>query len=89
MDLEPDKEEYLPGEIASVVVKSSVHGTALVTLERDGVRRAFTEQITSDAHAITIPLSEEDTPNVFVSVMLIRGGADSQKKFRQPEYRIG
>jgi uncharacterized protein YfaS (alpha-2-macroglobulin family) len=30
-----------------------------------------------------------DAPNVFVSVMLLRGAADSPRKFKAPEYRIG
>jgi uncharacterized protein YfaS (alpha-2-macroglobulin family) len=89
IELEPNKAEYLPGETANIVVKSTVHGNALVTVERDGVRRAFIERIKSDAHAISIPLTGDDTPNIFVSVMLIRGGADSPKRFPCPEYRLG
>ena len=89
VDLEVDKDEYLPGEEAIVVVKSPVHGPALVTVERAKVRRHFTTQITSNAHAVKIPVSLDDAPNVFVSVMIVRGGVDSEKKFPVPEYRMG
>ena len=32
---------------------------------------------------------ETDAPNVFVSVMLLRGANDSPRKIKTPEYRIG
>ena len=30
-----------------------------------------------------------DAPNVFVSVMLLRGANDSPRKFKEPDYRVG
>ncbi len=36
-----------------------------------------------------MPVAETDAPNVFVSVMLLRGANDSPRKIKAPEYRIG
>src|SRR5690606_9722039 len=36
-----------------------------------------------------VPIDEADAPNVFVSVMALRGAQDSPKKFKAPEYRVG
>ncbi|MDA0814891.1 MAG: MG2 domain-containing protein, partial [Verrucomicrobia bacterium] len=49
MEIEANKAEYLPGEEAMIVVKSAVHGPALVTVEREAVRQQVTTEITSDA----------------------------------------
>jgi uncharacterized protein YfaS (alpha-2-macroglobulin family) len=38
---------------------------------------------------VEVPLVEADAPNVFVSVMMLRGAGDSPKKFKAPEYRVG
>ena len=38
---------------------------------------------------VQVPLEETDGPNVFVSVMLLRGAAQSPKKIKQPEFRLG
>ncbi|MGK0187333.1 MAG: hypothetical protein ACI9R3_003120 [Verrucomicrobiales bacterium] len=89
IELQADKKSYLPGEEAKIVVKSAVHGTALVTVERDSVRQQFVTEITSDAQAIPIRIEGHDTPNVFVSVLLVRGGEDCPKQFQRPEYRLG
>lgn len=89
IDLQADKETYLPGEEAMIVVKSAVHGPALVTVERDTVRQQFVTNITSDAQAIPIKIGAEDTPNVFVSVLLVRGGENCPKTFPRPEFRLG
>ena len=89
IDLQADKDEYSPGDEAMILVKSAIHGPALVTVERDSVMRQFVTEITSDAQAIPIVVDDQDTPNVFVSVLLVRGGADSTKKYARPEHRLG
>jgi uncharacterized protein YfaS (alpha-2-macroglobulin family) len=38
---------------------------------------------------VQVPVAETDAPNVFVSVMLLRGANDSPRKIKTPEYRIG
>ena len=89
IELSADKEEYLSGQTAKVLVKTPIAGEALVTIERDKVIRSFVTQLTGNAPVVEVPLVDTDAPNVFISVMMLRGAADSPKKFKAPEYRVG
>jgi alpha-2-macroglobulin len=89
IDLVTDKESYAPGQTATIMVKTPIAGEALVTVERDRVLRSFVKRLSGNAPSIEVPLNESDAPNVFVSVMLLRGANDSVRKIRTPEYRIG
>ncbi len=95
IDLIPEKKTYRPGETARILVKSPwERATALLTVEREGVRsyRPFT--LTSTQQTLSVPLAEGDIPNVFVSVLLVKGrtgntlekdGSDPGK----PSFRLG
>jgi uncharacterized protein YfaS (alpha-2-macroglobulin family) len=89
IDLVTDKESYEPGQTATVLVKTPIAGDALVTVERDRVLRSFVMRLTGNSPSIQVPVVETDAPNVFVSVMLLRGAEDSPRKIKAPEYRIG
>ncbi len=89
IDLVPDKLAYDAGETARILIKTPIAGEALVTIEREGVLRSFTTKLTGNAPTIDVPLQGLDAPNVFLSVMLLRGAADSPRKFKSPEYRVG
>ena len=89
IDLVTDKESYAPGQTATIMVKTPIAGDALVTVERDRVLRSFVVKLSGNAPSVQVPLTETDAPNVFVSVMLLRGANDSPKKIKAPEYRIG
>ncbi|HEX4641786.1 MAG TPA: MG2 domain-containing protein [Chthoniobacterales bacterium] len=89
IDLVTDKESYAPGQSATIMVKTPIAGDALVTVERDRVLRSFVKRLSGNAPSVEVPLSESDAPNVFVSVMLLRGANDSGRKIKMPEYRIG
>jgi uncharacterized protein YfaS (alpha-2-macroglobulin family) len=47
--------------------------TALVTTEREGIRSHRQFALTSTQQSISIPITEEEIPNVFVSVLLVKG----------------
>lgn len=89
IDLVTDKENYNPGQTATILVKTPIAGDALVTVERDRVLRSFVARLSGNAPSVQVPLLETDAPNVFVSVMLLRGANDSPRKIKAPEYRIG
>ncbi len=89
IELTADKDEYRSGQTARVLVKTPIAGEALVTIERDRVLRSFVTELRGNAPVIEVPLEDADAPNVFVSVMLLRGAADSPRKFPAPEYRVG
>ncbi|HXF68670.1 MAG TPA: Ig-like domain-containing protein [Thermoflexus sp.] len=75
IELVADRREYAPGDTATILVPSPFTGTvtALITLERGRIRRAEVRTLEGNAPTLAIPLSEEDAPNVFVSVILIQG----------------
>jgi uncharacterized protein YfaS (alpha-2-macroglobulin family) len=89
IDLVADKDEYLSGQTAKILVKTPIAGEALVTIERENVLRSFVTQLRGNAPVVEVPLADTDAPNVFVSVMLLRGATDSPRKFKAPEYRVG
>ncbi|MGV3664017.1 MAG: alpha-2-macroglobulin family protein [Prosthecobacter sp.] len=89
MNLQPEKTKLKPGEDAVIVVKTPIAGTALVTVERNRIHRQFVTELTVENPIIRVPLGEDEFPNAYVSVIVIRGSAASTKKQKMPEYRIG
>lgn len=90
VDLVSDKTDYLPGETARVMVKTPIDGEATITIERgDRVLRTQRATLSGNAPVLEIPLEAGDGPNVIVSMVVIRGAADSTRKFKMPEYRYG
>jgi uncharacterized protein YfaS (alpha-2-macroglobulin family) len=74
IDLVSDRTTYKPGETARIMIQSPwEQATALVTTEREGIRSHRQFQLTSTQQSITVPISEEHIPNVFVSVLLVKG----------------
>lgn len=74
IDLIPDKRQYEPGETAHLQVRSPFRAaTALVTVEREGVRTASVVQLAAEAPTVDVPITMADAPNVFVSVLAVRG----------------
>lgn len=87
--LVPEKRRYLPGETARVLVLSPIEGEALITIEHEKVSRQFRTQLTLENPVIEIPLTEKDAPNAFISVLIIKGSADSLRKDPEPQLRLG
>jgi len=81
IELVADKENYKPGETARLLVKSPYdRATALVTIEREGVLARWTQVLKGGAAVVRVPLGDRDVPDVFVSVVLVRGRSG------KPEY---
>jgi len=89
VEMVPEKDDYTAGETAKILVKTPISGDALVTVERERVLRSFVTRLEGNAPIVEVPLLPGDAPNVFISVMLLRGADDSPRKFKAPEYRIG
>ena len=51
--------------------------TALVTMEREGIRWHRQFALTSTQQSVPVPIGEGDIPNVFVSVLLIKGRSNA------------
>ncbi len=74
IELVPERRSYKPGDTARIMVQSPwEQATALVTTEREGVRSHQQFALTSTQQSIAIPITEEQIPNVFVSVLLVKG----------------
>jgi uncharacterized protein YfaS (alpha-2-macroglobulin family) len=87
--LVPEKKLYQPGETARVLVLSPIEGTAVVTVEREKVLRTFMVDLKSSEPVIDIPVGDEDAPNAFVSVLVIKGAQESARMFKEPQLRLG
>ncbi|HEY7500306.1 MAG TPA: MG2 domain-containing protein, partial [Vicinamibacterales bacterium] len=74
IDLVPERRTYKPGDTARIMIQSPwEQATALVTTEREGIRSHRQFALTSTQQSISIPIGEEDIPNLFVSVLLVKG----------------
>lgn len=74
IDVIPEKTRYEPGETAKFAVRSPFpQSMVLVTIEREGVLDAFVKQITRDESTIDVPIKASYAPNVFVSMLAVRG----------------
>ncbi|HET6407985.1 MAG TPA: MG2 domain-containing protein, partial [Chthoniobacteraceae bacterium] len=90
VDLIADKEEYKAGDTARIMVKAPISGEAWVSIERDRrVLRTMLVKLEGNAPVIEVPLKAEDFPNVYVSMVLVRGLEQSTRQFKMPEHRYG
>lgn len=84
-----EKKSYKPGETARVLVLSPIEGTAIVTVEREKVLRSFQVELKADKPVIEIPLTADDAPNAFVSILIIKGAKESARDYKEPQIRLG
>jgi uncharacterized protein YfaS (alpha-2-macroglobulin family) len=94
IDLVPEKKTWKPGETARIMVKSPwEHATALLTTEREGVRTWKTFELTSTQTTVNVPITEKDIPNLYVSVLLLKGrtkeGVEDESDPGKPAFRLG
>ena len=85
IELVPERRTYKPGDTARIMIQSPwEQATALVTTEREGVRSHRQFALTSTQQSIAIPIADEDIPNVFVSVLLVKGRSQVEVKAAEP-----
>lgn len=68
-----DKPMYKAGDTAKLLIKTPFQGKgvkALVTVERENVMRTEVKDVESSALPIEVKITEDDIPNVFVSVII-------------------
>ncbi|MBI3937533.1 MAG: alpha-2-macroglobulin [Betaproteobacteria bacterium] len=74
MDVLPERKRYEPGETAVFQVRMPFReATALVTVEREGVIESFVTPLSGKAPVVKLPIRGHYAPNVFVSVLALRG----------------
>ncbi|MEO8938695.1 MAG: MG2 domain-containing protein [Burkholderiaceae bacterium] len=74
IDVLPEKKAYAPGEIAKFQIRMPFRAaTALVAIERDGIVATQVVEIRGDDPTVSIKVEGDWAPNVFVSVLAVRG----------------
>jgi alpha-2-macroglobulin len=74
MDIVPEAKSYKVGETARVQVRMPFReATALVTVEREGVLSSFVTQLSGKDPVVEVKMPDAYAPNVYVSVMAVRG----------------
>lgn len=95
MDILPEKKRYEPGETAQLQVRMPFRkANALVTIEREGVLDAFVQPLSGKLPVVNVPLKGNHAPNVFVSVLAVRGRANTIQPtalvdLGKPSFRLG
>jgi uncharacterized protein YfaS (alpha-2-macroglobulin family) len=78
MDVVPEQLTYKAGETARFQVRMPFrHATALVTVEREGVLSSFVTELDGTDPVVSVPMPAAYAPDVFVSVMAVRGRVES------------
>jgi hypothetical protein len=74
MDILPEKRRHEPNETTRLQVRMPFReATALVTVEREGVLDAFVTSLSGAEPVVELPVKPSYAPNVFVSVLAVRG----------------
>jgi uncharacterized protein YfaS (alpha-2-macroglobulin family) len=63
-----DRENYLPGDTAQLLIESSFSGPALLTFERGTTRREMLVELTAPVTVVEVTIQPDDAPNIFVVV---------------------
>ncbi|MBT3321700.1 MAG: hypothetical protein HN392_05385 [Anaerolineae bacterium] len=79
IQLTVSRDEYLPGDSAQIFIPNPLDAEvqALITIERGTIHKSEIINIAAGGATYTLPLSEDDAPNIFFSAVLL--GAE---KFR-------
>ncbi|MEI7868352.1 MAG: MG2 domain-containing protein [Candidatus Methylumidiphilus sp.] len=91
MDVLPEKKAWESGQTARLQVRSPFReATALVTVEREGVLDAYVLPISGKEPVVEVPIKPNYSPNVYVSVLAVRGRArDNFAWFRELANKMG
>ena len=105
MDVLPERKSYEAGETARLQVRMPFQqATALVTMEREGVMSSFVTTLKGNNPVVEIPVLDHYAPDVFVSVLAVRGrvahadgGGGARRReeisalvdLRKPAFRLG
>lgn len=96
LELVADRERYEPGQVARILVKSPwPSGEAVLTVEREGVLSARRVRLEGAATTLEVPITEASIPNVFASVVLVRGrvaqpdGSSADADPGRPAVKVG
>ncbi len=95
IDVLPEKRRYEPGETARFQVRMPFReATALITVEREGVGAARVVRLSGAEPVVELPVDPSWSPNVFVSVLAVRGRVGDVQPtalvdLGRPAFRLG
>ena len=74
LSLTLDKESYLPGEKAKLIIQAPFHpATGILTVDREGIVTSRVFEVKSSLHVEELELGERHLPNLWATVTLLRG----------------
>ncbi|MEP7357165.1 MAG: alpha-2-macroglobulin family protein, partial [Anaerolineales bacterium] len=88
VNLVTDRKSYRPGDTAEILIPSPFQGeaTALVTVERGRIQSRQVLKLTSNSTVFRLPITPEFAPDVFVSVVIVKGVDENN---RAPAFKVG
>jgi uncharacterized protein YfaS (alpha-2-macroglobulin family) len=95
MDVLPEQRSYEPGETARFQVRMPFReATALITIEREGIIDSYVSALSGKVPVIEVPIKDHYAPNVFVSVLAVRGRVGEVQPtalvdLGKPAFRLG
>ena len=96
LEIITEKEEYIPGEMARIMVKSPYeNATALVTVEKEFVIDSYCHKYRRKRALIEVPIKKEYLPNIYVGVSLVKGRVENESYTNyatdegKPSFKIG
>ncbi|MFQ5421384.1 MAG: alpha-2-macroglobulin, partial [Anaerolineae bacterium] len=87
-ELIADSDSYRPGDAAELLIASPFQGetTALITVERGHIKQYDVVHLTNNSTVYRLPITGEMAPNVFVSVMVMKGVDETNPR---PDFKVG
>ncbi|MBL7186098.1 MAG: hypothetical protein ISS70_07210 [Phycisphaerae bacterium] len=83
-----DKDKYVPGQTAKVLIRSPIPGRFLLTVENDSVVAVHTGTIKNNTAELQVPLSENLRGGVFLTATVLRA-VDPQQENWLPHRAMG
>lgn len=84
LELVKDKMLYRKGDVAEILIKSPYQSAqALISVERDHVLSYYTKKLEGSTSIVKLPIKEAYAPNIFVSVVLVKGATDIDQSHGQ------
>ena len=68
MQINADRDRYLSGETAQLLIRSPISGPALLSVERGRVRRTQVVQLTTPTTLVPLLIQDDDAPNIYVAI---------------------
>ncbi|MDD2695954.1 MAG: alpha-2-macroglobulin family protein, partial [Anaerolineales bacterium] len=83
-----DKDSYLPGETAELLIASPFQGKAyaLVTVERGRIQQHEVIELESNSTIYKLPVDAQMAPNVYLSVVIVKGVDETNPR---PNFKMG